>query len=62
MAGAMGEEMVEGMVREMVYIADTAGPAEYMPGHQRSGPTEEGVRTLVNGGRKPLCQRLEVWR
>lgn len=42
------------MVEEMVYIAGTAGSAEYTPGDQRPDPAGEN-RTSVNGGRKPLC-------
>jgi len=51
-AGGMGEETVE----ETACIADTAGSAEYMPGHQRPDPAGANTRASVNGGCKPLHQ------
>lgn len=60
MAGATAEEMGEETVEETVCIADTAGSAEYMPGHQRLDPAGENTSASVNGGCKPLYQRLKV--
>lgn len=57
MAGATAEEMGEETVEEKACIADTAGSAEYMP-----DPAGENTSASVNGGCKPLDQRLKVCR